>query len=107
MGAVPGQLVELGEGALVEQQRDPLAGGQPPPGVLLFHRHGRPRVHRLMPAPLKVSELARRGVRIRRGPLSRPARNRIIRGHGERLTMPTVWLYHVVVRLTSWHPPPP
>ena len=58
--AVPGQLVELGERALVEQQGDPLPGGQLALGVLLLDRRGRPRVHRLVPAPLQVSDLPRR-----------------------------------------------
>jgi hypothetical protein len=51
-GAVPGKLVELGERALVEQQVDPLAGGQL--ALVMLLRHGRLRagVYRLVPSAL-------------------------------------------------------
>ena len=64
-GAVPGQLVELGERAEVEQQVDPLAGGQLAARVLFLDgRPARACVDRLMPAPLQIGDLPRRGVRI-------------------------------------------
>ena len=63
--AVPGQLVELGEGPLVEQQGDPLAGGQLPLGVLLLDRGERPRVHRLVPPALEIRDLPRGRMQIR------------------------------------------
>ena len=45
-GPVPGELVQLDEGALVEQQLDPLPGGLLAPRVLLLHR---PRATRRAP----------------------------------------------------------
>ena len=62
-GAVPGQLVELGERARVEQQLDPLPGGQLASLVLLGHRLLRAGVHGLVPPPLEVGDLACGGVR--------------------------------------------
>ena len=61
---VPGQLVELGERARVEQHADPLPRGLLALGVLLGHRLLRAGVHGLVPPPLQVGELARGGVRI-------------------------------------------
>ena len=61
-GAVLGQLVELDERALVEEQRDPLAGGLAALGVLLLDRLRRPRVHRLVEPAVEVLQLAGRGV---------------------------------------------
>src|SRR2546421_311768 len=61
---VPGQLVELGERARVEQHADPLPGGLLAPVVLLGHRLIRAGVHSLVPPSLQVGELARGGVRI-------------------------------------------
>ena len=66
-GAVPGQLVELDEGAVVEQFQDPLAGGHLAPGVLLLDGARRPGVDGLVQAALQVGELARRRVDIRSG----------------------------------------
>ena len=63
--AVPGQLVELDERALVEEQLDPLAGGLAALGVLLLDRLRRAGVHGLVEAPLEVGQLARRGVECR------------------------------------------
>ena len=51
-GAVPGQLVELGERARVEQHVDPFPRGPLAPFVLLGHRLLGPGVHRLVPAVL-------------------------------------------------------
>ena len=56
--AVPGELVELDEGALVEEQLDALAGGLAALGVLLLDRLRRAGVHGLVEAPLQVGELA-------------------------------------------------
>jgi hypothetical protein len=64
VGAVPGQLVELGERALVEKQLDPLPRGQLAPLVLLGHRLLGAGVHGLLPPPLQVGDLARGGVRV-------------------------------------------
>ena len=61
-GAVPGQLVELDEGALVEEHLDPLAGGLAALGVLLLDRLRRAGVHRLVEAAVEVGQLARGGV---------------------------------------------
>ena len=61
---VPGQLVELGERAGVEEHADPLPGGFLAPVVLLGHRLLRAGVHGLVPPSLQVGELARGGVRI-------------------------------------------
>src|SRR5262249_53016940 len=66
-GAVPGQLVQLGERARVQQPLDPLAGGHLALGVLALDRAQR-TVLRLVPAPLQVSDLARRGVQVHGGP---------------------------------------
>ena len=60
--AVPGQLVELDERALVEEQLDPLAGGLAALGVLLLDRLRRAGVHRLVEPPVEVGQLARGGV---------------------------------------------
>ena len=54
---VPGELVQLGEGALVQQQRDPLAGGLLAAGMLLLHRALRPGVHGLVEPLLEVGDL--------------------------------------------------
>ena len=64
---VPGQLVELGERARVEQHVDPFPGGLLAPVVLLGHRLLRAGVHGLVPPSLQVGELARRGVRVGSG----------------------------------------
>ena len=63
-GAVPGQLVELGERAGVEQQVDPLAGGQLAARVLFLDGRLRAGVDRFVPAALQIGELPRRSVRI-------------------------------------------
>lgn len=60
--AVPGEFVELDEGALVQQQVHALARRQLALRVLLLHRAGGPRVGRLLDAALQVRELARGGV---------------------------------------------
>ena len=60
--AVPGQLVELDEGALVEEDLDPLPGGLAALGVLLLDRLGRAGVHRLVEPAVEVLQLARGGV---------------------------------------------
>ena len=67
--AVPGQLVELDERALVEEQLDPLAGGLAALGVLLLDRLRRAGVDGLVEASVQVGELAGRGVEVdvRRG----------------------------------------
>ena len=57
---VPGQLVELGEGARVEQQVDPLARGHLALGVLAFHGPRRAGVNGLVPAPLQDRRSCRR-----------------------------------------------
>ena len=57
-GPVPGQLVELDEGALVEEHLDPLAGGLPALGVLLLDGLGGARVHGLVEPAVEVGELA-------------------------------------------------
>ena len=62
---MPGQLVQLGEGARVEQLLDPLAGGLLAPGVLLLHRPGRARVDRLVVASVQVGQPAGGGVQVR------------------------------------------
>ena len=62
--AVPGELVELGERAGVEQLVDPLPGGHLALGVLRFHGTFRACVDRLVPSPLEVGYLSRRGVRV-------------------------------------------
>ncbi len=57
-GAVAGELVELDEGALVEEHLDALAGGLAALRVLLLHGLRRPGVHGLVEASLEVGELA-------------------------------------------------
>ena len=64
---VPGQFVELGEGARVEQPADPLARGHLALGVLAFHGPRRAGVNGLVPALLQDGDLAGGGVRIRYG----------------------------------------
>ena len=64
---VPGQFVELGEGARVEQPVDPLARGHLALGVLAFHGPLRAGVNGLLPALLQDGDLAGGGVRIRYG----------------------------------------
>lgn len=59
---VPGELVQLHEGTLVEQEIDALARGQLALRVLLFHRARGARVGRLVDTALQVRELARGGV---------------------------------------------
>lgn len=61
-GAVPGELVELHEGTLVEQEIDPLAGGQLALGVLLFDCACGTGVRGLVDTALQVRDLARGGV---------------------------------------------
>jgi hypothetical protein len=55
---VPGQLVELDEGALVEEHLDPFAGRLPALGVLLLDSLGGPRVHGLVETVLEIGQLA-------------------------------------------------
>ena len=78
---VPGQLVELDERALVEEQLDPLAGGLAALGVLLLDRLRRAGVHRLVEAAVEVLQLARRGVDVDVlrdvGALARTVRSRL------------------------------
>jgi hypothetical protein len=62
---VPGQLVELGEGARVEQPVDPLPRGHLALGVLPFHGPCRAGVNGLVPALLQDGDLAGGGVRVR------------------------------------------
>src|SRR6202034_218519 len=78
--AVPGELVELHERALVEQQVDPLAGGELALGVLLLNRCRRSGMHGLVPAALQVSDLPRRRMQIRQ-----VVRNYLTRGHGGKV----------------------
>ena len=81
-GAVPGELVELDEGALVQQHGDPLPGGLLAPGVLLGHRPLRAGVHRLVVAGLQLGQLAGGAVRIgstRVGVAAGPAPRRLPR----------------------------
>ena len=66
---VPGQLVELHERALVEEQRDPLARGLAALGVLLLDRLGRPGVHGLVEPTVEVGQLAGGGVDVDAGVL--------------------------------------
>ncbi|GAA3695794.1 hypothetical protein GCM10022420_096880 [Streptomyces iranensis] len=61
-GAVPGELVELHEGALVEQQLDPLTGRQLALDVLLFDGACGAGVRRLPDTALEIRELAGGGV---------------------------------------------
>src|SRR5690606_17664030 len=63
--AVPGQLVDLDERALVEEQVDPLASGLLAPGVLLLDGPGRSGVDRLVEPELEIGQLAGRGVDVR------------------------------------------
>ena len=65
-GAVPGELVELGERPRIQQQLDPLAGGLLALGMLLLHCGRRARVHRLVDPQVEISELASRGVDVGR-----------------------------------------
>ena len=60
--AVPGELVELDERALVEQRLDPLAGGHLARGVLLLDGALGAGVDGLLYAALEVGELAGGGV---------------------------------------------
>ena len=60
--AVPGELVQLDERALVEQQFDPLTGRQLALGVLLLDGARGAGVRRLVDTALQVRELARGGV---------------------------------------------
>ena len=62
-GPMPGELVEFGERAGIEQPLHPLPGGHLALGVLVFHRPRRAGVDRLVPAALQVGDLAGRGVR--------------------------------------------
>jgi hypothetical protein len=63
-GAVPGELVELDERAVVEKRLDALAGGLLALRVLLLHGARGPGVDRLVVAPLQVGELAGGGVQV-------------------------------------------
>ncbi len=83
--AVPGQLVELGEGARVEQQVDPLAGGQLALGVLLLDRRERARVHGLVPSALQIRDLPRSRVRVRQ-----VDRRRVSCSHGGKVNLAAV-----------------
>src|SRR5690606_14580250 len=55
---VPGELVELDEGPLIEQEGEPLPGGHLALGVLLLHRSLGAGVQRLLKAALKILDLA-------------------------------------------------
>ena len=61
---MPGQRVELDEGALVEQRQDALAGGQLALGVHLLHGRLPDRVQRLLGPLAQIGQLARGGVDI-------------------------------------------
>ena len=61
---MPGQRVELDEGALVEQREDALAGGQLALGVHLLDRGLADRVQGLFGPLAQVGQLARGGVDI-------------------------------------------
>ena len=61
-GPVPGELVELGEGARVQQGLDALAGGHLPRRVLLLDGPLGAGVRRLLHAALEVGQLPGRGV---------------------------------------------
>ena len=76
--AVPGERVELDEGALVEQHLDALAGGLLALGVLLLDRPRRAGVDGLVVAAVQVGELAGGGVRVGdwRGSVSAACRQR-------------------------------
>ncbi len=54
-----GELVQLDEGALVQEEFDALAGGEFALGVLLLHGALRAGVGRLLDTPLQIRELAR------------------------------------------------
>ena len=62
--AVPGELVQLDERALVEQRRDAFTGRLLAPGVLAFDGPSRAGVHGLVVAVVEVGELAGGGVPI-------------------------------------------
>jgi hypothetical protein len=64
-GAVAGELVQLRETPLVQQEIDPFAGGQLALRVLLLHRPLRARVRRLRGAALEVRDLPRGRVDVR------------------------------------------
>lgn len=67
---MPGELVELDEGALVEEELDPLTGRQLAFGVLLFDGACGAGVRRFLDTALEIRELARGGVDVDpRGPL--------------------------------------
>ena len=55
---MPRQLVELHEGALVEEHLDPLTSGPPALGVLLLDGLGGAGVHGLVEAVVEVGQLA-------------------------------------------------
>ena len=74
---VPRVLVQLDERTGIEQQVDPLARGHLPLGMLLVHRARRTGVHRLVIAPVEVSEFAGGGVDVRL-----LAAGRLANGHG-------------------------
>ena len=78
--AVPGELVDLGEGVLVEQQLDPLACGLLAPGVLLLHRRLGAGVHRLVHPFGEIGQLAGGGVPVRAGV-------RVLRGAHDRCSI--------------------
>ena len=67
LAAVPGQLVELGERARVEQLLDALAGGALALGVLLVHGPRRAGMDGLVRAAAQVGQLAGGGVDVRAG----------------------------------------
>src|SRR4051794_8855750 len=62
--AVAGELVELDERALVEEQLDALPGGLAPLGVLLLDGLRGARVHRLVEASVEICQLARGRVQV-------------------------------------------
>ncbi len=61
-GAVPGELVELDERAVVEEVLDALARGPLALGVLLLDRLGRAGVHRLVDTTIEIGQLSGRRV---------------------------------------------
>ncbi|BFO14841.1 hypothetical protein SHKM778_12290 [Streptomyces sp. KM77-8] len=65
IGAVPGELVQLDEGALVEQEIDPFTGRQLALGMLLLDGACGAGVRRLLDTTLEIRELARGRANVR------------------------------------------
>ena len=59
---MPGELVDLDEGALVEKPLDPFAGRELATGVLLVHSTRRAGMDGFVEALVEVGQLARGGV---------------------------------------------